>query len=252
MDLSTVVGVLLGLGGIFIGNAIEGGHFGSLIQGTAAIIVLGGTLGATLVSHRWVQVKLALEYFNLAFKTEDKNRLPLIAKEIVSTAHEVKKESVLVIENKIKSFQSDYMKNVFRYVSDGIDANKLEEIFVNDIDIDEQRKLNAAKVWSDAGGFAPTIGILGAVLGLIQVMGNLTNTEELGKGIAVAFVATIYGVGSANLFFIPIANKIKKKIELESEEKLMIVDGAISIIKGLSPHLIEEKMRSYTRESLNY
>lgn len=249
--MSALIGIFLGLGGIFLGNTIEGGHFGSLIQGTAAIIVLGGTFGATLVSHRWVQIKLALEYFNIAFQAEDKGRLLLIAKDIVSTAQEVKKESILIIENKIKGYKSDYMKNVFRYVTDGIEASKLEEIFINDIEIDEQRKLNAAKVWSDAGGFAPTIGILGAVLGLIQVMGNLTNTEELGKGIAVAFVATIYGVGSANLFFIPIANKIRKKIELENEEKLMIVDGAISILKGLSPHLIEEKMRSYTRESTN-
>ncbi|MCB0390752.1 MAG: flagellar motor protein [Bdellovibrionales bacterium] len=251
MDMNTIIGVVIGLGGIIIGNFIEGGHFSSLIQGTAAIIVLGGTLGATLVSNRAVHVKLAIQYLKLAFSPEEPSRLQSIAKDIVSAAAEARKESVLAVDSKIKSFKSDYMKNVFRFVADGVEADKIKEVFLNDIEIEEERKLKAAKVWADAGGYAPTIGILGAVLGLIHVMGNLTNTEELGKGIAVAFVATIYGVGLANLIFLPISNKIKRKIEQESEEKFMIVDGALSIINGFSPYLIEEKMRSYTREASN-
>ena len=249
--MNTIIGVVIGLGGIIIGNFIEGGHFSSLIQGTAAIIVLGGTLGATLVSNRAVHVKLAIQYLKLAFSPEEPSRLQSIAKDIVSAAAEARKESVLAVDSKIKSFKSDYMKNVFRFVADGVEADKIKEVFLNDIEIEEERKLKAAKVWADAGGYAPTIGILGAVLGLIHVMGNLTNTEELGKGIAVAFVATIYGVGLANLIFLPISNKIKRKIEQESEEKFMIVDGALSIINGFSPYLIEEKMRSYTREASN-
>lgn len=250
MDRSTVFGVILGVGGIILGNALEGGHFSSLVQGTAAIIVLGGTLGATLVSHPWSQVRLAMGHLALAFKTEeDFERRKSVAADIVASAKEARKDSLLAIEQKIRSFKSDYMKNVFRFVADGIEAEKLKEVFINDIELEETKKLKAAKVWSDAGGFAPTIGILGAVLGLIHVMGNLSNTSELGKGIAVAFVATIYGVGLANLFFIPIANKIKRKIEIQTEEKYMIVDGAVSIIKGMSPHLIEEKMRSYIQES---
>ena len=249
--MNTIIGVVIGLGGIIIGNFIEGGHFSSLIQGTAAIIVLGGTLGATLVSNRAVHVKLAIQYLKLAFSPEEPSRLQSIAKDIVSAAAEARKESVLAVDSKIKSFKSDYMKNVFRFAADGVEADKIKEVFLNDIEIEEERKLKAAKVWADAGGYAPTIGILGAVLGLIHVMGNLTNTEELGKGIAVAFVATIYGVGLANLIFLPISNKIKRKIEQESEEKFMIVDGALSIINGFSPYLIEEKMRSYTREASN-
>ena len=249
MDVSTLIGILLGVSGIVIGNSIEGGHFGSLVQGTAALIVFGGTFGATLVSNRITHIKLALQYFKLAFKPDDPQRMKAIAKDIVNAAADSRKESLLAVEAKIKTFKSDYMKNVFRFVTDGVDADKLKEVFLNDIEIEEERKMKAAKVWSDAGGYSPTIGILGAVLGLIHVMGNLTNTAELGKGIAVAFVATIYGVGLANLLFLPLANKIKRKIEQESEEKYMIVDGAISIINGFSPYLIEEKMRSYTRES---
>ncbi|MCB0357505.1 MAG: MotA/TolQ/ExbB proton channel family protein, partial [Bdellovibrionales bacterium] len=203
------------------------------------------------VSHRMIHVKLALHYLKLAFKPDDPARLQVIAKDIVNSAAEARKESVLVVESKIKTFKSDYMKNVFRFVADGVEAEKLQEVFLNDIELEEERKLKAVKVWADAGGFAPTIGILGAVLGLIHVMGNLTNTDELGKGIAVAFVATIYGVGLANLFFLPMANKIRKKIEMESEEKYMILDGALSIIKGFSPYLIQEKMLSYTRDSVD-
>ncbi len=249
MDKTTLVGILLGIGGIFVGNAIEGGHLGSLLQGTAALIVIGGTLGATIVSHRVVHLKLAFHYFKIAFKSETPGRLKLIANDVITLAKISRKESILSIEKSMKSFNSSYMKNVFRFVVDGVEADKIEEVFISDIEIDEERKMNAAKVWTDAGGYAPTIGIIGAVLGLIHVMSNLTNTDELGKGIAVAFVATIYGVASANLIFLPIASKIKRKIEQESLEKYMVVDGAISILKNFSPYLIEEKMRSYTRDS---
>lgn len=250
MDMSTVVGILLGVGGILAGNLFEGGHFSSLVQGTAAIIVIGGTLGATLVGNRLNHIQMAFEYLKVVFQKDDRERLSLIAKEIVTCSSLAKKESILSIESKIKTFHSDYMKNVFRFIVDGVDKNKIEDIFLTDIQIEEENKLNAAKVWSDAAGYAPTIGIIGAVLGLIHVMSNLTNTDELGKGIAVAFVATIYGVGSANLLFFPIANKIKKKIELESLEKQMIVDGAICILEDYSPYLVEEKMRSYVREQV--
>jgi chemotaxis protein MotA len=247
MDITTLFGIALGLGGILIGNLVEGGSIASLVQGTAAFIVLGGTLGATIVANRRQHLKLAWQYLRLALKSDDEERLGSIAKEIIYCANLAKKESILSLEARIKNFKSDYMKNVFRFIVDGVEADKIESIFISDIEIEEDKKMQAAKVWSDAGGYAPTIGIIGAVLGLIHVMANLTNTSELGKGIAVAFVATIYGVGIANLFFLPISNKIKRKIEFESLEKYMIVEGAILILKDYSPYLIEEKMRSYTR-----
>lgn len=250
MEKGTIFGILVGLGAIFVGNAIEGGHFGSLVQGTAALIVMGGTIGATLVSHRWQDIQIAMKYFKKAFSSISEERFNEVAKDIVNASKIARQDSILALDGKIKSFKSDYMKNVFRFVADGVDSQKLQEVFSSDIDIEEERILSGAKVWQDAGGYAPTIGILGAVLGLIHVMANLTNTNELGKGIAVAFVATIYGVGLANLLFLPIASKIKRRIQLESLEKQMILDGAISILNDFSPYLIEEKMRSYTRQLL--
>jgi chemotaxis protein MotA len=130
-----------------------------------------------------------------------------------------------------------------------VDPEVLRKLFEEEIAVNERRKLAAAKVWADAGGFAPTIGIIGAVLGLISVMANLADTSMLGQGIGVAFVATVYGVGSANLVFIPISNKLRSLIRFRAETEHMILEGALSVITGLNPYLIEQKMRAFTAEA---
>jgi chemotaxis protein MotA len=140
------------------------------------------------------------------------------------------------------------MRSVYRFVVDGVDPEVLRKIFEEEIHVSERRKLAAAKVWSDAGGFAPTVGIIGAVLGLISVMANISDTSMLGQGIAVAFVATIYGVGSANLLFIPVANKLRTLIRFRAETETMILEGALAVVSGLNPYLIEQKMRAFTAE----
>lgn len=245
VDGTTLLGILIGVGGILLGNSLEGGHLSSLFQGTAALIVIGGTLGATLVSQTKKNIELAVYYLKLAFQKDEESRINEISKEIIACATIAKKDSILSIETRIKTFKSPFMQNVFRHLVDGVPPEKIEDVFIGDIQLEEERKLNASKVWSEAAGYSPTIGIIGAVLGLIHVMSNLTNTDELGRGIAVAFVATIYGVGLANLILLPIANKIKKKIELETLEKEMILDGAIFIAKDYGPQLVAEKMRTY-------
>ena len=140
------------------------------------------------------------------------------------------------------------MRSVYRFAIDGVDPEVLRRLFEEEISVSERRKMAAAKIWSDAGGFAPTIGIIGAVLGLISVMANITDTSMLGQGIAVAFVATIYGVGSANLVFLPISNKLKSLIRFRSETEHMILEGALAVVNGLNPYMIEQKMRSFTNE----
>lgn len=246
MDAATLLGLFLGIGGIFFGNLLEGGHMASLVQGTAAIIVFGGTFGATIMSHGLADVRLAIQLFLTALKEPGDQRMKKIAQELVSASQSARKESVLSLERKINDFSSPYMRNIFRYMIDGIEPDTLRKIFEPEMRISESRLMQGAKVWSDAGGFAPTIGILGAVLGLIHVMANLSDTSALGQGIAVAFVATIYGVGSANLIFIPIANRIRKQIRAETEIKEMILEGAIGIASGLNPYIVEEKMRLYS------
>lgn len=245
MDFTTIIGVLIGVGGILTGHILEGGHFTSLLQFAAAVIVFGGTIGATVVANSSSDLRMAVQYLKAAFFKPNYSQHIEVARQISESAQLVRKESVLSLEKRLPQFESDFMRNVFRFLIDGIDTATLKDVFETEIYLEESRKLQAAKVWADAGGYAPTIGILGAVLGLIHVMANLSDTSALGQGIAVAFVATIYGVGSANLFFLPLSNKIKRRVRDEIELKEMILEGALSIQSGLNPYIIDEKMRSY-------
>lgn len=250
MDLSTLIGILVGIGAILLGHLLEGGHVTSLLQLAAAIIVFGGTFGATVVAHSQEDLKEAWRYMRKTFRLPDKRRRLRVATQIYESAQLVRKESILSLERRLTQFEDPFMRDVFRFIVDGVDPATIKEIYESEIIVEERRKLRAAKVWSDAGGYAPTIGILGAVLGLIHVMANLSDTSALGQGIAVAFVATIYGVGSANLFFIPVAQKIRSHIEVELEIKEMIVEGAVSIAMGLNPYIIDEKLKGFIGHSM--
>lgn len=248
MDRATFFGLLISIGGILLGNYIEGGHIASLMQGTAFLIVMAGTAGAVLVSNRSRDIKLGYGLFLESFKELKLNYTQPIS-EILECSRIAKKESALALEPKLNQLQSPMLREILKNVIDGVDTKLTRQIFENIIEKEEQKLLAAGRIWSDAGGFSPTIGIIGAVLGLIHVMGNLSDTSKLGTGIAVAFVATIYGVGFANLVFIPIGNKIKKNIFERSRHKYMILDGALLVGTGLSTMLIEQKLISYT--SLN-
>jgi chemotaxis protein MotA len=248
MQLTTILGLIIGIGGIVFGNLLEGGSIGSLFQLTAAFIVFGGTLGATLLSNRREDLALALSYLKLAFSSREAAERAQIAGEIIQAAQLARRETVLSLEKNLNKFQDPFMRSVYRFVIDGVDPEVLRRIFEEEIAVSERRKLAAAKVWSDAGGFAPTVGIIGAVLGLISVMANITDTSMLGQGIAVAFVATIYGVGSANLVFLPIANKLKTLIRFRAETEHMILEGGLAVVNGLNPYLVEQKVRSFTAE----
>lgn len=244
MDITIILGLILGIGGILVGHVLDSGQVGSLIQGTAAVIVFGGTFGAVLVSTSFVELREAFRLLKLTLFSKPESR-PAVAQEIVEAARLARQESILSLEKRLARYQDPFMKTVFRFVIDGVEQNTIRELFENEIYIEEEKQLSAAKVFSDAGGFAPTIGIIGAVLGLIHVMENLSDTSKLGSGIAIAFVATVYGVGSANLIFIPISNRIKRRIKDRSKTKDMILSGALSIMNGLNPYIIEEKLKSY-------
>jgi chemotaxis protein MotA len=244
MDLATILGLVIGIGGILLGNFFEGGHVASLVQGTAFIIVLMGTMGAVMVSNKTKDLRLGLKLFRRSFEEQNLNYEEPI-KEILDCARLVKKETPLALEPRLTQLRTPMLADILRNVVDGVDPKLTRQIFDNIIHKEEQKMLSAGRIWLDAGGFSPTVGIIGAVLGLIHVMGNLTDTSKLGSGIAVAFVATVYGVGFANLVFIPIGNKIKKNIQEVSKHKLMILDGALMITSGINPHLIEQKLESY-------
>ena len=245
MDISTLIGLIVGLGGILAGNVLEGGHFGSLFQGTAAIIVFGGTFGATMVANRITDIQLAISQLKEAFSGDQEEDGSKVAEQILEISQKARRESLLAVDKEIGRMPSGFMRTAFRYVVDGVSPGVIRDQLEDRVHQAEQSLMRGVKVWSDAGGYAPTIGIIGAVLGLIHVMGNLTDTSELGKGIAVAFVATIYGVASANLIFLPIANKIKRNISERMRVNEMIIEGAVLIAEGQSPYLVRDRLRSF-------
>ncbi|HEX4925150.1 MAG TPA: flagellar motor protein [Bdellovibrionales bacterium] len=245
MDLTTILGLIVGIGGILLGQVMEGGHVGSIMQLTAAFIVFGGTIGAVLVTAPMEDVKTGLKLLKLAFLNPKGDDSESIIKELLDAAQIARKESILSLEKKLSQFTNPYMQTIFRFVIDGVDSNTIRDIFENEIYLEEEHLSAGAKLYTDAGGYSPTIGIIGAVLGLIHVMENLSDTSKLGAGIAVAFVATVYGVGAANLIFLPIGNKLKRKIKMQAQTKEMILTGALGIVSGLNPFIIEEKLRAY-------
>ena len=248
MEIATVLGLLIGIGGILLGNMIEGGRPAALLQEAAGIIVLSGTFGAVLVSSKIADVKLAFKLAKRAFFNQPHVRGPLLA-EIIECAKIARKESVLMIEPRLERMNDEFLRDVMRTVVDNVDVNVITEVFHTRMTSEEERLNAGAKVWMDAGGFAPTIGIIGAVLGLIQVMSNLTDTSKLGAGIAVAFVATIYGVAFANLIFIPLANKIKKIVVDDMKAREMVLEGGVGIQAGLSPSVLELKLKAFLEEN---
>jgi chemotaxis protein MotA len=247
LDIASVVGLLLGIGGILLGNLLEGGHVSSLAQGAAFVIVFSGTFGAVLLSSSMEDVRRGIKLFRESFRKENSNHMNSI-KTVIELARLARKEGVIAIEPRLNSLNDKFTAGVIRTIVDGIDTQAVRHIWEATIEAEEEKKLAGAKIWTDAGGFAPTVGIIGAVLGLIHVMGNLSDTSKLGAGIAVAFVATVYGVGSANLIFLPIGSKIKKRIQAETREKYMILEGALEIPGSLNPQIIEQKMKAYLAE----
>ena len=244
MDKISVLGLLLGVVAIVGGQVLEGGHVSSLSQPTALLIVLGGTMGAVMLQSpyatfmrgvrmaRWIWYPPVVDY-------------GLLIKQITGWSQVSRREGLLALENVINQLKDDFGRKGLQLLVDGAEPERLREVLEVEINTYEQELKLSARIWEAAGGYSPTIGILGAVLGLIHVMENLTEPAKLGAGIAVAFVATIYGVGLANLVFLPMANKLKAHINRLVVHREMIVDGLVGIANGDNPRIIESRLRSY-------
>lgn len=242
MDLSSVAGVPVGLGLILIGQFLEGGHAGSLIQATAALIVFGGTLGAVLLSSSPADVRRALRSLREVF-TEGTGTNEGVITKIAGYATRARKQGIMTLEDDLVLETDPFLKKGLGLAVDGTNPHVVREMLTLESESLEARDERPAKVFEAAGGYAPTIGILGAVLGLIQVMESLNDPSQLGHGISVAFVATIYGVGSANLIFLPIAAKLRMRAAEAAARRELIIEGILSIQEGLNLRLIEEKLR---------
>lgn len=246
MDWSSLGGIGLALIGILFGQAIEGGHVGSLLQPAAFMIVICGTFGAVLLQTDAKSFITGVLMVRHIFATPIDDRKAL-AKRINVWSTFARKEGIFMLETYLKKETEPFVRKGLQLMIDGTPPDKIREICAIDMHFYEIQQRNAAKVWSAAGGYAPTIGILGAVLGLIHVMENLTDPSRLGGGIAVAFVATIYGVGLANLIFLPIANKLKAQIQHEMMRREMLLNAWVSIAHGDHPRIVEERLLAYLR-----
>lgn len=245
MDIATILGLVLGFGAILGGNAMEGGHIDSLMQLTAFIIVSGGTIGAVMVSNSMSDIKTGMKYFSKCFFDKHSD-MEKNLQEIIECSQIAKKESILALEKRLNQIENDFFRDAISTVIDGIEPATVRDIFETRMQHEEETISAGSKIWTDAGGFCPTIGIIGAVLGLIHVMGNLSDPSKLGPGIAVAFVATVYGVGLANLIFLPVGNKIKKKAHHHTAERQALLEGALMIGANVNPKIVERKLRAYT------
>lgn len=244
MDWSSVGGLLLALGGIFLGLLLEGGHPSSILQPTAFLIVFSGTVGAVLLQTRLDNFVHGVKLLSWVFSPPIRNHRELIDNIAVWSGIS-RREGLLHLEEHMNDSSDPFVKKGLRLLIDGITPAKLLEILEVDTTAYETRQRQALKIWEAAGGYSPTIGILGAVLGLIHVMENLSDPAKLGGGIAVAFVATIYGVGLANLFFLPVANKLKELLAIEVNRRDMVADSLFGIASGDNPRVIQERAESY-------
>ncbi|HTQ99615.1 MAG TPA: flagellar motor protein [Candidatus Acidoferrum sp.] len=244
MDIMTIIGIVVGLGAILGGNLMEGGHTESLMILTAFVIVFGGTLGAVMVQTPLKIFTLALKRLRWLFTPPSVDYKTMISK-IVEWGNLARKEGLLSLQSIAEEQKEPFAKTGLQMLADGGEPELIRNILEVELHHTEQRELQAAKVFEGFGGYAPCIGIIGAVMGLIHVMNNLADPSSLGSGIAVAFVATVYGVGMANLLFLPAASKLKSIANSQSKYREMIMDGLVCIAQGENPRNIESKLQGY-------
>ena len=248
MDLLTLGGIILAFVAILGGQILEGGHVGSIMQLTAAIIVMGGTVGAVMVNYPMpIFLKAIANAKMVLFNIHVDSKSTIT--QIVELATISRKQGLLALEGKLKTMGDPFLKKGVQMVVDGTEAKAIREILEIEVEQFEEENNLSGKVYESLGGFAPTIGILGAVMGLIHVMENLADPSKLGGGIAVAFVATIYGVGAANLLFLPMGGKIKLKTKELVLGRQLVIEGLVSLAQAENPKMIEEKLKGYLPES---
>ncbi len=243
IDIGTILGILLAFGGIIGGLILEKGSLADVSQFTAAMIVFGGTIGAVLIGTPLKEVLAALGQLRAVFFNPG-NKSAEILEQVVSYAAKARKNGIVSLEGEADKIEDPFLKKALGLAIDGAELTELKNMMHLDIVVEERRMLSNAKVYETAGGCCPTIGIIGAVLGLIQVMKNLANIEEVGRGIAVAFVATVYGVAAANILFLPAASKIRNQAKRRIEVKELMMEGVLGIVEGMNPKMIRRKLES--------
>lgn len=241
MDKATIIGLLLGGAAIVGGQYLEGGSLAMIFQVTAFIIVFGGTLGAVCLSFPPAHLRAACQGISQIFREPEDNAKELIAL-ITDFAYRSRREGILSLERELDNLPDRFFRRTVQLVVDGLEPQKIREIMEIELQQLQEQGSIPARVFAAAGGYAPTLGILGAVFGLIQVMSHLAEPSKLGPGVAIAFVATVYGVGSANLVFLPASHKMQLRHQRQVLLKDLILEGMVAVSAGEHPRLIEEKL----------
>jgi chemotaxis protein MotA len=241
MDLLTVFGVLFGGTAVVAGFLLEGGQFTTLFQAEAFVVVFGGTLGAVMIQNTWARFYDGLKQLPLAFvkaRQVDRESLAIL----LEWGDHAKLNGMLAFESIEVGGINQFARRGLELLANGVSTPVLEDALQRELDAYERNHMAAARIWQQAGGYAPTFGILGAVLGLIQVTSHMLEPAELGAGIAVAFVATLYGLALANLVFLPLYGKIRAQVDSELRFRRLYLDGLLAISRKESPHTIETRL----------
>jgi len=244
MDPLSLVGLVVGVGAILAGQFIEGGDVGSLLNLPAMLIVVGGTLGAAMVQSRLNAFLRAMRLLGWVVRPPAPAVMDAIER-IVEWSQIARKEGLLGLEDVIEEAADPFVRKGLQLLVDGAEPDTIRDSLEIDLSARERRDLQAARLFESMGGYSPTIGIIGAVMGLIHVMRNLADPSKLGGGIATAFVATIYGVGLANLLFLPIGNKLKGLVQEQTQYREMLSEGIVAIAEGENPRNIEIRLLGY-------
>jgi len=249
MDIATIVGLLIAFGALIVGILIEGGHLGGFFNVSAGIIVLGGTTGAMIICYPLKTVLGLPAVLKQAFFSKEIDSLEMM-KTIIEFARKARREGILVLEEDAKRLDNEFLKTGIQLVVDGTPADLVREILETQVRAMEQRHQTGECLFSTLGGFAPTLGILGTVMGLVHMLASLDEPGKMGPAIAAAFIATLYGVGTANLIFLPIASKLKARSQAESLSYELGIEGVLSLQAGDNPRVVASKMASFLPPAL--
>lgn len=248
VDKASFGGIILALGGILAGLLLEGGNLGQILQPTAAIIVFGGTMGAVMLQFPLTIILLAFRQLGSVFVNPQRDPQATI-QQLVQYAQKARRDGIVSLDAELPQIDDSFLKRSLMLAVDGTEPQELRKMMELELDNQAEYEEQVPQVFESAGGFAPTVGIIGAVLGLIQVMQHLDKIDEVGRGIAVAFVATIYGVASANLLYLPMAGKMKLRIRDEQIMREMTLEGVASILEGMNPRMLETKLLGFLVEA---
>lgn len=244
MDIATLLGLTLGIGALLGSFLMEGGHLGALVQIPAMTLVIVGTLGACVITTSMTQLKALPNVFKIALFEKKLNPSELIDL-IYDLAQKARKNGLLSLEKELNSIEDPFLKKAIQLAIDGFETNKIKEILEIEISYIEERHKAGANFFQKMGGFSPTLGIMGTVLGLIHALGNLENSSNIASAIAAAFIATLWGVALANLVYLPIGDKLKSKHQDETLCLEIITEGVLSLAMGDNPRVIRMKLLSF-------